>query len=92
MKPKPAQLRYLRILADRTGTSFTPPSTRAEASREIDRLKALPADSHDDVARDRLQVVADVQAGRGDAVRHRRGDTVGYGAEARWSHNGGEAP
>jgi hypothetical protein len=90
LKPKPAQLRYLRILADRTGTSFTPPATRAEASREIDRLKGLTADSRADIARERRQVAADVQAGRGDSVRYRRRETAGYGSEARWAHNGVE--
>ena len=39
--PTPKQLRYLRILAERTGTTFTPPTSSAEASREIGRLAAL---------------------------------------------------
>ena len=43
--PTPAQLRYLRGLAAATGTTFSPPRTSAQASREIARLKALPADS-----------------------------------------------
>ncbi|MBS0592035.1 MAG: hypothetical protein JSR84_01050 [Proteobacteria bacterium] len=90
MKPSPAQLQYLKILADRTGTTFTPPKTRSEASREIDRLKALPTERRDEVARERRQVAADLQAGRGDSVRYRRRETAGYGSEARWAHNGVE--
>ena len=39
--PTPRQLRYLRVLAERTGTTFTPPTSSVEASREIDRLAAL---------------------------------------------------
>jgi len=39
--PTPRQLRYLRVLAGQTGTTFTPPTSSAEASREIDRLAAL---------------------------------------------------
>jgi hypothetical protein len=39
--PTPKQLRYLRVLAEQTGTTFTPPTSSAEASREIDRLAAL---------------------------------------------------
>ena len=39
--PTPKQLRYLRVLAERTGTTLTPPTSSAEASREIDRLAAL---------------------------------------------------
>lgn len=39
--PTPKQLRYLRALAEQTGTTFTPPMSPAEASREIDRLATL---------------------------------------------------
>jgi hypothetical protein len=39
--PTERQLRYLRTLANRTATTFAPPSTRREASREIGRLIAL---------------------------------------------------
>lgn len=38
-RPTQKQQCYLRSLAQRTGTSFTPPSTKVEASREIKRLK-----------------------------------------------------
>jgi hypothetical protein len=38
-KPTGPQLRYLRELAERTGTTFTPPQTRQQASAEIARLK-----------------------------------------------------
>lgn len=37
-RPTPRQLRYLRQLAELTGTTFTPPTTRRQASREIERL------------------------------------------------------
>ena len=40
-RPTPNQLRYLRTLAEQTGTTFVPPTSSAEASREIDRLAAL---------------------------------------------------
>jgi hypothetical protein len=39
--PTPRQLRYLRALAEQTGTTFTQPTSSAEASREIDRLATL---------------------------------------------------
>jgi hypothetical protein len=39
--PTAKQLRYLRVLADQTGTTFTPPTSSTEASREIDRMAAL---------------------------------------------------
>jgi len=39
--PTARQLRYLRALASKTATTFTPPTTRRQASREIDRLRGL---------------------------------------------------
>ncbi len=39
--PTDRQLRYLRSLASRTATTFVSPSTRREASHEIERLLAL---------------------------------------------------
>lgn len=36
--PTGRQLRYLRVLAERTGTTFVPPTTRDQASREIGRM------------------------------------------------------
>ena len=59
---KPAtgkQLRYLRTLAQRTGTTFTPPRTSTDASREINRMRRL----------DRLPV----QPGEGDGREGRYG-------------------
>jgi hypothetical protein len=41
LAPTPRQLRYLRGLAARTGSTFSPPSTRAQASTEIDRLRLI---------------------------------------------------
>jgi hypothetical protein len=41
--PTQSQLRYLRLLAQRTETTFVYPTTRAQASREIERLRRRPA-------------------------------------------------
>jgi len=41
LSPTSAQLRYLRVLAEQTGTTFVNPRTRVQASREIDRLRQL---------------------------------------------------
>ncbi len=38
------QMRYLLVLAERTGTTFMHPKTRAEACREIDRMIQLRRD------------------------------------------------
>ena len=89
MKPTPAQLRYLRTLAQHTGTTFTPPATRAQASREIQRLKTRRPDG---LARlDEHRVQADMAQGRQDAVRHLRSEVSGYGAGARWARNADDA-
>jgi hypothetical protein len=42
-RPTPSQLRYLKLLAQRTETTFVYPTSRAQASREIERLRCLPA-------------------------------------------------
>ena len=41
-KPTAKQLAYLRALAERTGTTFSPPQTKAEASVAIARLSCRP--------------------------------------------------
>ena len=41
LSPTPGQLRYLRVLAEQTGTTFVSPRTRVQASREIDRMRRL---------------------------------------------------
>ena len=86
MQPTAKQLRYLRDLAQLTGTTFTPPETKARASREIQRLKTRPVSTRADRVRERQQVQDDLQRGRGDAVRHRPGETSGHGSSARWAH------
>ncbi len=90
-RPTARQQRYLRRLAEQTGTSFTPPATKAQASREIARLEGRTRDSRDDRVRDQRAVEDDLQAGVGDSVRHRAGDTTGYGSTARWAHGRPEA-
>ncbi len=90
-RPTAKQHRYLGQLAEQTGTSFTPPKTKAEATREIERLLSRGRDARGDQLRDRCAVQNDLQAGTGDAVRHRDSDTTGYGASARWAR-GGEEP
>ena len=43
--PTAKQLAYLRALAERAGQTFATPRTSQDASAEIRRLKAAPADS-----------------------------------------------
>jgi hypothetical protein len=82
-KPTGAQLRYLRQLADQTGTSFTPPATRRQASAEIARLKRRPRSPGFERREDRGAV------GRGlgeqqPASSVRDDEIKGYGSNCRW--------
>ena len=82
-KPTNRQLRYLRQLADQTGTTFTPPVTRRQASEEIARLKQRSCSPRFERQADRRAVsegfAADQPASsvRGDEVR-------GWGSSATW--------
>lgn len=89
-KPTPSQQRYLRQLAEQTGTSFTPPTTKAQASQEIKRLLARKRDPRADQVRERRGVQGDLQRGAGDSVRHQPSETTGYGSSARWAHRAEE--
>ena len=84
-KPTRKQLSYLRTLAEQTGTTFTPPATRAQASREIERLKALPASSRAERGRER-RAVEDALARDVPASSVRPHETSGHGSTARWAH------
>ncbi len=79
--PTPKQQRYLRSLAEQTGTSFTPPQTKAQASREIERLKKLSASPRHERREDR-KAVAKTQ--RGGQTRVRPSEVTGYGSNCRW--------
>jgi hypothetical protein len=87
--PKPTQRQhaYLRALARRTGTSFTYPSTEAEASREIQRLKAIRSGGFS-FAEIQAKDHADPRGGLSltDGAAIRPDEIEGYGSNARWSH------
>jgi hypothetical protein len=78
----PKQLSYIKQLALQTGTTFTPPTTRRDASREIERLKALKASigTYLEVPRHDLD-----PAEQPYATEQKAGETVGYGSSARRS-------
>jgi hypothetical protein len=83
--PPPAakQQRYLRTLAEQRGISFTPPRTRAEASRAIDELRRRRPNTRAEQRRDR-RVVQDQLATAGDDARIRDREIDGYGSSATW--------
>ncbi len=80
-RPTAKQQRYLRALAEQTGTSFTPPATKTEASREIDRLRKLTTSPRHEQRHDRRAVS---QTPRGDAATPQPDEIVGYGSNATW--------
>jgi hypothetical protein len=83
--PTRKQLHYLRSLALQTGTSFTPPRHRDEASDEIDRLLSLTRCSRSDRTRELRDVQRDLAERPDDTTRIRRDETAGYGSTARWA-------
>jgi hypothetical protein len=88
-KPTSKQLRELRRLANATGTTFTPPRTRREASRAISALRGRRRSARIERAIERDDVVRSVRQGT-LASAPRRDEIRGYGSTARWAH-GGEA-
>ncbi len=82
-RPTVKQQRYLRSLAQSTGTSFTPPNTRREASAEIKRLKKLGRSPRHERATDREAITTPE---RGDQARVRDDEITGYGSDCQWSH------
>lgn len=93
LKPTRKQLRYLRLLADRTATSFAYPATITDASAEITRLTKLPATGRGERTRERRAVQRDLAERPDDATAVRVGrDVRGYGSSARWAHTPDDEP
>ena len=84
-KPTSRQLNYLRILANRTGQTFTNPKTSAEASAEIKRLKSARPSWRVEVRIKRKQIADQPAAGPEDAARVRDSEIAGHGSNCRWS-------
>ena len=81
-QPTAKQQRYLRALAQRTGQTFTTPTTRAQASREIDRLRRIPRSTRFERELDRQTVAGRVGETPASSVRCE--EISGYGASATW--------
>lgn len=84
-KPTPKQLGYLRRLASSRGQTFRYTQTRADASAEIQRLKATRPDSRLNQEVERDEARSDAAAGRRDGAAVRDDEIVGYGSTARWA-------
>lgn len=99
-KATPAQLNYLRSLAATAGESFAYPATKADASREIRRLRGRAGQANRrlvaaDTRRDRTHVSRELQRGYGTGIDHEDFDEVepidtpseisGWGSTARYA-------
>jgi len=91
-KPSSKQLRYLRILAERTGSTFAMPQDIEDASAEITRLLKLTNTTSADRTREKRAVQHDLQTRPDDATAIRESDVVGYGSNARWAHRPDTGP
>ena len=84
MKPTAKQLAYLRSLAISRGTSFTPPTTKAQASKTITELRAR----HPSTPSERAIETADTDRARRQVANAAHvdidRDTTGHGSNARW--------
>jgi hypothetical protein len=82
--PTAKQLRALRSLALSRGQTFSYPATKAEASREIQRLLRARGQSFIDrqIEADELERVS----GPRDATAVREDEVSGHGSNCRWSH------
>ena len=89
MTPKPPsarQLNYLKALANRTGQTFTYPTTSSDASREIQRLKTVRPTSRVELELERTDLAAEQAAREASCdVPIRRSEVEGYGSTATWS-------
>jgi hypothetical protein len=84
-KPTPAQMKLLKTLAMERGETFAMPTTKAEASQEIDRIQGREHSRRDDVVRERRQVSGDMATGFADAAAAQPHELTGYGSTAAWS-------
>jgi hypothetical protein len=84
--PTPKQLRYLRELAQRPGTTFTSPRTRREASQELERMRGRTASPGFERRPDR-RGVQDALTTRTPARSVHADEVSGYGVSARWARD-----
>jgi hypothetical protein len=91
-KPPNRQLNCLRALASRAGQTFTYPTTSAEASAEIKRLKSTTPSSRVEVRIERKQIAHQIADGPNDAARFRHTEITGYGPSATWTENRDQEP
>ena len=82
--PSAGQLRYLKDLAQQRGESFTYPTSVAQASAEIERLKGRKRLSRSERRHEARELSREMAERSGDAAAVRRSEIGGYGASASW--------
>jgi hypothetical protein len=85
VKPTAKQLSYLRTLALRTGQTFTPPATRVDASREIQRLRTIAPSGRGEQRRERRDVRDALSRSTGASVAVHDHEISGYGSSCEWT-------
>ena len=83
-KPTRKQLAYLRSLANRTGQTFSYPTSSREASTEIRRLQDQAPSTRTERAVERKALSAELHGQPSNATRVRESEIAGYGANATW--------
>jgi hypothetical protein len=85
--PSARQLNYLRALANRAGQTFTYPKTSRDASRKIQRLRAVRPSSRIEVELERRDLAAEQAAREAntDVPVDLDTEVAGYGSTATWS-------
>ena len=83
-KPSAKQLRFLRSLAERCGESFTYPATAAQASAEIERLKAGRRTPRAERRHEVAEVRRAIASRGGDSAAIRPVEVGGYASSAAW--------
>lgn len=81
--PTRKQLSYLRSLAQRAGQTFVVPRTRAQASNEIRRLKAVRSSGF---AFAELEAETVARVAHLDTALVRPDEIAGYGADCGWRY------
>jgi hypothetical protein len=82
--PSARQLAYLRALTERTGQTFATPQTSRDASAEIRRLRAVPAESQLERRIEHDEIAEAISTGAQDGVRVTPNEVTGYGSSATW--------
>ncbi len=81
--PTPKQLAYLRTLAEQTGTTFSPPKTKTQASQAISQLKRRVRSTGSERQQDRRAISRGLAEDQ-PASAVADDEITGYGSSARW--------